>query len=168
MRRKSIILWMLDAAPSDEECDEMLKMTKGKERIVIHNKADLIDMNTLCPYMLPMIMISAKRGDGIDRLKELIYEAVQRLGLSGNEIIVTSARHYDALLRSHERNLRVIEGMGAKMVNGQWTVVDESLSCDLLSEDLRITLDTLAEITGGQITPQDTLNNIFSHLCVGK
>jgi tRNA modification GTPase len=47
-------------------------------------------------------------------------------------------------------------------------VVDESLSGDLLSEDLRITLDTLAEITGGQITPQDTLNNIFSHFCVGK
>lgn len=164
----SIILWMLDAAPSDEECDEMLKMTKGKERIVIHNKADLIDMNTFCPYMLPMMMISAKRGDGIDRLKEFIYEAAQRLGLSGNEIIVTSARHYDALLRSHESILRVIEGMGAKMVNGQWTVVDESLSGDLLSEDLRITLDTLAEITGGQITPQDTLNNIFSHFCVGK
>jgi len=115
-----------------------------------------------------MMMISAKRGDGIDRLKELIYEAAQRLRLSGNEIIVTSARHYDALLRSHESILRVIEGMGAKMVNGQWTVVDESLSGDLLSEDLRITLDTLAEITGGQITPQDALNNIFSHFCVGK
>jgi tRNA modification GTPase len=26
----------------------------------------------------------------------------------------------------------------------------------------------LAEITGGTITSQETLNNIFSHFCVGK
>jgi tRNA modification GTPase len=44
-----------------------------------------------------------------------------------------------------------------------------SLSGDLLSEDLRLVLSDLAEITGqGQITPQETLNNIFSHFCVGK
>ena len=39
---------------------------------------------------------------------------------------------------------------------------------DLLSEDLRQALDTLAEITGGQITPNEVLGNIFSHFCVGK
>ena len=151
-----VVIWMLDAPPSDEECDEMLKMTKGKERIIVHNKADLVDMNTFNPYIAPLLLMSAKKGVGIDRLKEHIYEAAQRLGLSGNEIIVTNARHYDALLRSHESIVRVINGL------------HNNLSGDLLSEDLRITLDTLAEITGGQITPQDTLNNIFSHFCVGK
>ena len=39
---------------------------------------------------------------------------------------------------------------------------------DLLAEDLRLTLDALADITGGAITPQETLNNIFSHFCIGK
>jgi hypothetical protein len=29
-------------------------------------------------------------------------------------------------------------------------------------------LDALAEIAGGQITPQETLSNIFSHFCIGK
>ena len=50
----------------------------------------------------------------------------------------------------------------------EWSMVNESLSGDLLSEDLRQALDILAEITGGQITPNEVLSNIFSHFCVGK
>jgi tRNA modification GTPase len=46
--------------------------------------------------------------------------------------------------------------------------MDSELPGDLIAEDLRISLDELGEITGGQITPQETLNNIFKHFCVGK
>ena len=42
------------------------------------------------------------------------------------------------------------------------------LSGDLLAEDLRLTLDTLSDITGGQITTHEVLGNIFTHFCVGK
>ena len=96
----------------------------------------------------------AKYGIGLDELKQQLIAAAPTF--SGNEIIVTNARHYDALLRAHASIQRVIEGL------------HDELSGDLLSEDLRQVLDILAEITGGQITPQETLNNIFSHFCVGK
>jgi tRNA modification GTPase len=46
--------------------------------------------------------------------------------------------------------------------------MNQQLSGDLLSEDLRLTLDTLSEITGGQITPNEVLGNIFKNFCVGK
>ena len=156
IKEARIVLWLMDAPPTNKEFDEMRELTKGKERICIHNKADLVDMKKFNPYILPLSMISAKEGTGIDSLKNHIFEAAQRLGLTGNEIIVTNARHYDALLRAHDSIQRVIEGLNS------------GLSGDLLSEDLRQTLDILAEITGGQITPQETLNNIFSHFCVGK
>ena len=43
------------------------------------------------------------------------------------------------------------------------------LSGDLLAEDLRMVIDSLAEITGEErITPQETLNSIFSSYCIGK
>ena len=43
------------------------------------------------------------------------------------------------------------------------------LSGDLLAEDLRMVIDYLAEITGEErITPQETLNAIFSTYCIGK
>ncbi|NLV52805.1 MAG: thiophene and furan oxidation protein ThdF, partial [Bacteroidales bacterium] len=40
---------------------------------------------------------------------------------------------------------------------------------DLIVEDLRSVINDLAQITGQErITPQETLNNIFSHFCIGK
>ena len=96
----------------------------------------------------------AKYGIGLDRLKQQLITAAPTL--SDTDVVVTNARHYDALQRAHASLLRVINALGI------------GLSGDLLSEDLRQVLDILAEITGGQITPQETLNNIFSHFCVGK
>ena len=75
---------------------------------------------------------------------------------SETDIVVTNARHYEALTRAHSVILRIIDGLKS------------GLSGDLLAEDLRQVLEILAEITGGQILPQETLNNIFSHFCVGK
>ena len=138
--------------------DEMDALSKGKQCIYVHNKLDQLDLHKFNPYILPLTMISAKTGYGIPNLKRHIYEEAERAGLTTNasDIIITNTRHYDALIRAHSHLQRVLEGL------------NENLSGDLLSEDLRLTLDTLAEITGGQITPQETLNNIFSHFCVGK
>ncbi|MBQ9356203.1 MAG: tRNA uridine-5-carboxymethylaminomethyl(34) synthesis GTPase MnmE [Prevotella sp.] len=96
----------------------------------------------------------AKSGIGLDGLRQQLMAAIP--SVSDSDIIVTSARHHEALLRARQSLCRVIDGL------------NDGLSGDLLSEDLRQTLDILAEITGGQITPQETLNNIFSHFCVGK
>ena len=107
----------------------------------------------------------AKYGIGLDNLKQQLTAAIP--AYSENDVIVTNARHYDALLRAHTSLQRVLGGMGATN-NSQFSILNSQLPPDLVAEDLRQTLDILAEITGGQITPQETLNNIFSHFCVGK
>ena len=99
-------------------------------------------------------VFQAKYGIGLDTLRQQLLAAAPVS--ADNDVIVTNARHYEALTRAHSHLQRVIEGM------------HQQLSGDLLAEDLRLTIDTLAEITGGQITPQDTLNHIFSHFCIGK
>ena len=96
----------------------------------------------------------AKYGIGIEALKQQLIAAAPKT--SDSDIIITNARHYDALVRAHEAILRVIEGLEIQM------------SGDLLSENLRLVLDILAEITGTQITPNEVLGNIFKHFCVGK
>lgn len=96
----------------------------------------------------------AKFGVGLDQLREQLINAAPKT--TDADVIVTNARHYDALVRANEHLQRVIDGL------------EMQLSGDLLSEDLRLTLDTLAEITGGQITPNEVLGNIFKHFCVGK
>jgi tRNA modification GTPase len=96
----------------------------------------------------------AKFGVGIDTLRQQLINAAPKT--SDSDIIITNTRHYEALTRAHSHLLRVLEGLN----NG--------LCGDLLSEDLRLTLDTLSEITGGQITPNEVLGNIFKNFCVGK
>ena len=69
---------------------------------------------------------------------------------------MTNARHYEALARAKESIQCVIDG------------IQLGLSGDLISEDLRLCLEQLGEITGGQITTNEVLGNIFKHFCIGK
>ena len=158
-----IVLWLIDAQPDAEEIKEIQERCKNKSLIIIYNKIDksleksAADLfSHLSPLTSHLLTISAKYGQGLDALETAIYQAANIPTLSDADVIVSNARHYDALVRAHESLARVLEGM------------NQQLSGDLLSEDLRLTLDTLSEITGGQITPNEVLGNIFKNFCVGK
>ena len=96
----------------------------------------------------------AKYGVGLDRLRQRLIDSVPKA--SDTDVIITNARHYEALILAHTHLQRVLSGL------------HNNLSGDLLAEDLRLTLDALTEITGAQITTNEVLNNIFTHFCVGK
>ena len=148
-----IVLWLIDSEPEESEMAEMQQRCEDKSLIIIQNKIDKSDNTT---SRQGTIAISAKYGQGIDALEQAIYQSANIPTLQENDVIVTNARHYDALVRAHDHLQRVLDGMA------------QNISGDLLSEDLRLTLDTLAEITGGQITPNEVLGNIFKNFCVGK
>ena len=156
IEKARIVLWIIDQQPSMEEINEVLQRTENKKLIVVINKIDKANNNGYNLLNLPFVAISAKQGTGIDALEQAIIEAADIPTLSDSDFIVTNARHYDALTRSHDSIQHVINGLQMQ------------LSGDLLSEDLRQALDALAEITGGQITPNEVLGNIFKNFCVGK
>ena len=156
IEKARIVLWLIDKEPSIEEINDISQRAENKKLIVVKNKIDKEENNSYNLLNLPFVAISAKFGTGMEELERAIYEASDIPTLTENDIIVTNARHYDALVRAHEHIQRVIDGLQMQ------------LSGDLLSEDLRQALDTLAEITGGQITPNEVLGNIFKNFCVGK
>ena len=166
-----IVLWILDTNPSAEEIKEILELTKGKSLIITINKIDKMTNNSanelisnlqsqtsnLKPQTSNLLTISAKQGINIDKLEQKLFESADIPELSEQDIIVTSARQYQALVSAHENLSRVLSGL------------ESGLSGDLISEDLRLVLDDLADITGqGRIVPNEVLENIFSHFCVGK
>ena len=106
----------------------------------------------------------AKYGVGLDLLRHQLVAAAPQI--PADDVVITNARHYEALTRAHNHLQRVLAGLGAE--DSSLFTLHSPLPPDLVAEDLRLTLDTLAEITGGQITPNEVLGNIFSHFCVGK
>lgn len=166
INKARIILWVIDQAPSTEELNEILECIGNKKLIIIRNKIDKADNSNFTIVKFPLIEISAKHGTNLSALEQAIYDAADIPALSDTDIVVTNARHYEALTRAHSHLQRVLEGLG--YVNSSQASHDFFLPTDLISEDLRLTLDTLSEITGGQITTNEVLENIFTHFCVGK
>ena len=165
-----IVLWLMDEAPTKQEVDDLLKRIKDKSLICIQNKMDISPTPTLSVFenitnqksnernakKRFSLQLSAKHGTNMDLLRSTLCQVAEVPEVTENDVIVTSTRHYNALLRSEESISRVIEEL------------ELELSGDLLSEDLRLCLEHLAEITGGLITTHEVLNNIFQHFCIGK
>ena len=106
------------------------------------------------PSLLPLT-ISAKQNQGLDLLEAALLANINTQSLEDHDVIVTNARHYDALVRGGEAVSRVRGGL------------DTGLSGDFLSQDIREILHYLGEITG-QITTDEVLGNIFRNFCIGK
>ena len=160
IEKARIVLWLLDAEPSEKDIQEIQERCYNKSLIIIQNKIDkseLWQFSHLSPLNTHLIKISAKYGENIDALETAIYEAAKIPELTENDIIVTSARQYQSLINAHDNLTRVIEGL------------ETNLSGDLISEDLNLVLDDLSDITGqGRIVPNEVLGNIFKNFCVGK
>ena len=157
IEKARIILWIIDEKPTNEEINDITHHTENKKVIIVRNKSDLSESNALTIADFPIISISAKLGTNIDALETVIYEAADIPTLADSDIIVTNARHYDALTRAQESLSRVISSLQTQVPG------------DLVAEDLRQVLSELSEITGeGQITPNEVLGNIFKNFCVGK
>lgn len=160
LQEAKIVLWLIDQQPTEAEIDDIKERVADKKLIIVRNKIDKSTAHSTFNIQhstFTTVDISAKYGTNIPVLEQLIVEAADIPQLSESDIVITSARHYSALLLADESLQRVIDSMNL------------GLSGDLLAEDLRIVIDHLAEITGEErITPQETLQNIFTHFCVGK
>lgn len=165
INQADIIIWMVDATEKSDRIKEISKklypLCKDKQLIVAYNKTDITnqpvctEIEKLPPHA-HQIHISAKFGTNIDKLKQMLLTFANVPEISQSDIIITNTRHYEALIRSLEAVNRVIDG------------INENIPSDLVAQDLRECISHLAEITGGEITSEETLQNIFKHFCIGK
>ncbi len=172
MEEAKIVIWLLDAQPTETEIEDMKEKNQGKKLLMVFNKIDEISFDktvlssdensqtsssiSLSDENVSILNISARTGENVLDLEQALVRAADIPEITENDVIVTSARHYEALLRADESLSRVLESM------------DMGMSGDIIAEDLKMVLEELGEITGGQISSQETLNNIFKHFCIGK
>ena len=151
MENAQIVIYVIDDLTMDEE-RLMDDWTKGTI-IRVLNKVDLLMGERMRGLEDEWILISAKNGEIEPLKRELVRMAKEMMCTSA--VMLSNARHYEAISRAHEAILRVQQGL------------HDGLSGELLSLDLQDCLSALGEVTG-QITNQEVLSNIFSKFCIGK
>ena len=163
MDKAKVVLWVVDVTSADTSmAHDILSHCHSKALIVVLNKTDLDDefaakseLNEVLPEGTTVVAISAKCDSDIEALRALIVEAATLPEVDSNAVIVTNARHYQALTHARDAIARAIDGL-----NG-------GLSGDLLDQDIRECLHWLGEITG-EVTTDNILGEIFAHFCIGK
>jgi len=159
-----IVLYLADASSGlDNEDSDFLESRSGPV-ILVWNKIDRLSGGRIPLYsgvrpvsgLKAEVRVSAKTGDGLPELVETVTSF-----LSGGE----KTEREQAGLGSARQEAAVREALLAvrhalKTAEGDYTL-------DAVIQDLEDSLDSLGEVTG-DVTPEDILDSVFSHFCVGK
>ena len=163
--KASVLIYLFDINSSSES--EILEDLSEFNRddlsiILVRNKIDLKNESTIkvesilkkCDSKIKEVLeISAIQKKYVDVIKEKLLD-INKL-LKSEQTIVTNLRHFDSLSNAESSLLEIEKG------------IQNGLSGDLLSIDLRSAIESIGEITG-QITNDEMLGNIFSNFCIGK
>jgi tRNA modification GTPase len=170
-RQASIVIAVCDIRDDQEEIYDTLKFiredsnnSKVKKIIFAVNKTDLLpdkDVDNICRIyektwgdISKIIPISAKELVGLEKLEKELVDSIQGK-VPDSDIVITNARHFEALELASRAIKRVRDG------------IENKLPSDLLAQDIRETMHYLGEITG-DISTDEILGNIFKNFCIGK
>ncbi|MCS6884418.1 MAG: tRNA uridine-5-carboxymethylaminomethyl(34) synthesis GTPase MnmE [Acidobacteriota bacterium] len=137
-------------------CDEdfrILESCRCSKHFVVFNKCDLgVNENLLKDYK--GFKVSAKTGEGIDELRQAIFNYFSAAE-ERPDLLLVDARHHN-LIETALSELNLAKSR-----------LKEGFSEEIALFHLHNTLSALAELTG-ETTVEDLLGLIFSTFCIGK
>lgn len=151
INKADIVLFIVDSSKClDSEDAKILSMLSGKKYLTIYNKVD----KYTGVRKKDGIYTSCVTGEGINKIKQSIYELVIKGRVQGDGLIITSTRHFDALQKAKQSLILALDGLN-------------KTTLDAVSVDLNEAYVKLGEITGN--TSNETiLDSVFSKFCLGK
>lgn len=166
IKQAAIVIYLFDAdeMSAKEVLTDMKKLGNADNIAIIPvaNKVDVLDevkaevkAEVKFKEIKNLVSISARKNKGIEELKKILYHAALQGASMQENIVLTNARHYEALQATLTNLANAKKGIESK------------LSGELVASDIRSALNHLGEITG-EVTTDDLLGNIFSRFCIGK
>ena len=146
IKEADCVILVLDASRPLNQEDEELLSQKDERYILVANKDDIKTGD-----FEACIKLSAKTGEGLDRLTEAIYE---RISPGEQDEKLSSLRHIECAERAKAALERLISSPSGTYL-------------DLMRDDLTEALMCLGEITGENVT-EDVIDSVFERFCVGK
>jgi len=158
-----LILLVLDGNRLlDEDDFEIAREVEDKKKVIVLNKRDLPQMIMFEELKNrfpsdPIVSISALKKEGIEELKNTIYNMLIHKGIkaSSEHLIIANVRHKNLLVEIKENLERALKGL------------EEGTSYEFIAFEIRSALNSLGEMVG-ETTPEDVLNRIFEQFCIGK
>lgn len=156
-----LVLYVVDGnKPLDADDTQIIGLLEGKKAIIVMNK---IDIEQVVDKMLitskinaPVVEISAKTGEGMEKLYGIIKDMFFHGKLSMNdEVYITNLRHKQALAEAEQSLEQVLSS------------IDRNMPEDFLSIDLMAAYEQLGTILGESLD-DDLANEIFDKFCMGK
>lgn len=145
-----IVLLLFDGIEGITKDDrEIFELAKGKKSILVATKADIQEIK-----YENAISISSKTGYNIDKLKNLIYEALIDFNIDDSEFT------------TNQRQQKSLKDALDFINNALFAAQNEELQ-DLISIDIKSALVSLGEISG-EVINDEILNGIFEKFCIGK
>jgi len=135
--------------------------SRARPVLLVVNKADypLVVKDEELQRLWPSFSIvhtSTRTGAGLPELEDALADLVLAgKTVSSDSVLVTSARHQEALQRV------------ASHLQASQTSLEQDLPLDFVSIDLRAAFEALGEVTG-ETASEDLLDTIFSEFCIGK
>ena len=153
-----LVLLVLDFT-KDISKDEwsLLSQSSSSRQLVVMNKCDLVSPDVSChDAMQSQINVSAKTGEGIEKLRELLVSSCADVHSDSEPgVVITNLRHHNLLNRTEaelEACLHLIRTKSSE---------------ELIVAPLHNALKLLGEVTG-ETSTEDLLAQIFSTFCIGK
>ncbi|MDO4173907.1 MAG: tRNA uridine-5-carboxymethylaminomethyl(34) synthesis GTPase MnmE [Eubacteriales bacterium] len=155
----ALILAVFDSSDNISDDDLMvIARTHGKRTIAVLNKSDLpseLEVCSIRKYFEYVVSVSAKTGEGLQELYDLIPQVVGMDGMSFDGSVITNARQAAALVRAAER------------CEEAFVAAQLGMTPDAVVMDAEGAIAALGEITG-QAVRDDIVATIFDKFCVGK
>jgi len=159
-RIADLVLLVLDSSEPLTDADEqLLGETASINRIVVSNKTDLRRHRSIAEpsFELPAsVPVSALTGDGFDKLRHAVTDA-----------LVGEERLRDAAPISNARHITLLERCRVSLVTARDAATAANVPEEFLLTDLQASRACLDEIVGRR-TSEDVLRHIFERFCIGK
>ena len=152
IKQASVVIWLTEATAPKPLPKQFAGYLTDKEVIEVANKIDLLTQDK---REKDRLYISAKTGEGMPELLDLLVERANIPELGSETTLVSSLRHHEAIMAALQDARRVKQGLAA------------GIPSDLIAQDLRACTTRLSEIIG-EVTTETILSAIFSHFCIGK
>ncbi len=150
----ALVLFVADMSREWDGQDDFALGSLNRDKgdiLMVYNKSDLCEKRDMGSGA---VRVSAKTGEGIGELKDILYKRALE-DARGESLVIINARHANLLKTA------------ADAMKDAYAALREGVDMDCVTIDINAAWQALGELTG-KTASEDIIDRIFERFCLGK